>query len=316
MKIVLIGPGYSPIPPTGWGAVESLIWDYYENLKKRNVDVTIINEKNLHIVIKECNEMNPDIVHIMYDDYIVISPHLTCRKIYYSSHYAYITHPQFKTKYNYYYNNIFKRVIENQQYITIHAISKEIADIYKENGFQGTINVICNGAREDLFKYTNYPSKSDKSVYVAKIEFRKAQYKYQRIENIDFVGNYHDSPFQTSAKNYLGEWNKPTLYENLTNYANLILLSEGEADPLVVKEALVAGLGLVISECCSANLDLSKPFITVIPNDKLDDLKYISEKIAENRKYCIANREQIRNYGLQYFAWNSIVAKYLDQITK
>ena len=27
MKIVLIGPGIMPIPPTGWGAVEILVWD-------------------------------------------------------------------------------------------------------------------------------------------------------------------------------------------------------------------------------------------------------------------------------------------------
>ena len=27
MKVTLIGPGIMPIPPTGWGAVEILIWD-------------------------------------------------------------------------------------------------------------------------------------------------------------------------------------------------------------------------------------------------------------------------------------------------
>ena len=29
MNIALIGPGILPIPPNGWGAVESLIWDYF-----------------------------------------------------------------------------------------------------------------------------------------------------------------------------------------------------------------------------------------------------------------------------------------------
>ena len=28
MRLALIGPGIMPIPPDGWGAVESLIWDY------------------------------------------------------------------------------------------------------------------------------------------------------------------------------------------------------------------------------------------------------------------------------------------------
>lgn len=27
MKITLVGPGIMPIPPTGWGAVEILVWD-------------------------------------------------------------------------------------------------------------------------------------------------------------------------------------------------------------------------------------------------------------------------------------------------
>ena len=27
MKIAIVGPGIMPIPPTGWGAVEILIWD-------------------------------------------------------------------------------------------------------------------------------------------------------------------------------------------------------------------------------------------------------------------------------------------------
>ena len=34
MKIVLIGPGIMPIPPTGWGAVEILVWDTKIALEK------------------------------------------------------------------------------------------------------------------------------------------------------------------------------------------------------------------------------------------------------------------------------------------
>ena len=42
MKISIIGPA-TQIPPVGWGAVESLIWDYSVNLKKEGHDVDIIN---------------------------------------------------------------------------------------------------------------------------------------------------------------------------------------------------------------------------------------------------------------------------------
>jgi hypothetical protein len=108
----------------------------------------------------------------------------------------------------------------------------------------------------------------------------------------------------------LGEWDKPTLYNGLTDYANLILLSDGEADPLVVKEALIAGLGLVISECACANLDLSLSFITVIPNDKRADLNYVKREIIRNRIHSLKHRAEIREYGLSKFAWNAILDQY------
>jgi len=311
MKIVLIGPGIMTIPPKNWGAVESIVWDYYENLKKCNYEVYIVNNKNPNIMIQETDSYNPDVVHIMYDDYVFISPYLNCKRVYYTSHYAYITNPNFEETQQWYFNNIFRKVIENKDFIFINAISEEIKKIYIKYGFpENKINVICNGSREDLFRFSTTPKKSDKSIYIAKIEMRKAQYKYQSIPNIDFVGNFHNSSFDTNNPNYLGEWDKKTLYENMTDYGNLVLLSDGEADPLVVKEALIAGLGIVISECSCANLDLSKQFITIIPNEKLDDLEYIENKIIENRKYSIDNREEIRKYALENFAWEKVIDKY------
>ena len=35
--IVLIAPGCMPLPAPGWGAVERIVWDYYENLKKNKL---------------------------------------------------------------------------------------------------------------------------------------------------------------------------------------------------------------------------------------------------------------------------------------
>lgn len=315
MKIVLIAPGYKPFPPNGWGAVESIVWDYYQNLLKRGHEVHIVNTSNPNQIIVETNAIECDIVHIMYDDHIVVAPYLNkCSKIYYTSHYAYITHPDFASKYSSYFKNIFMKVVDYQRFITINAISDDIQHVYRKHGFAGKINVLCNGAREDCFRYSKDPQLSNKSAYVAKVEFRKGQHVYQGISNIDFIGNYHDSPFDTKSPNYLGEWDKPTLYNGLTDYANLILLSDGEADPLVIKEALIAGLGLVISECASANLDLSLPFITVIPNDKRTDLEFVRREIIKNRLASLKHREQIREYGLAKFGWNRIIDKYEELI--
>lgn len=314
MKIILIGPGGTSIPPYGWGAVESIVWDYYTELSKRGHHVIIINEPYYQYIIDQTNGENPDVVYIMFDDHIGIAPQIRCSRIFYTSHYAYITQEGFEEKQRGYYNGFFKQVIENQNYIVLNAISEEVLNVYIRNGFKGRSNIIHNGARADEFHYLESPIYPEKSIYVGKIEHRKSQYKYQRIEGVEFAGNYYDSPFDVSCPNYLGEWSKPDLYAKLTRYANLILLSDGEADPLVVKEALVAGLGVVVSECASANLDRSKPFITVIPNDRLNDIPFVTEQIKSNREMSVQMRSQIREYGETEFAWSTVVDRFLQKI--
>lgn len=314
MKILLVGPGGTSIPPNGWGAVESIVWDYNEELTKMGHTCIIVNDPNLNNVINIINNSEADVVYIMYDDHIVIVPYIKCSRIFYMSHYAYITQSGFQYLQQYYFQNIFKKVIEYQQYITLNAISKEILDVYRYHGYTGRSNVIHNGARSDLFHYLEQPDLPDKSVYIGKIENRKRQYKYQSINGIDFVGNLHNSTFNKNSSNYLGEWTKPMLYKNLTRYSNLILLSDGEADPLVVKEALIAGLGVVVSECASANLDRTLPFITVIPNEKLDDLAYVESEIVKNRNVSVSMRGQIREYGFTHFSWNVVIKRFLMKI--
>ena len=107
----------------------------------------------------------------------------------------------------------------------------------------------------------------------------------------------------------MGEWKKEVLYSTLTEYGNLVLLSDGEAHPLVVAEAFSAGLGVVLSEWATANLDLNKKFITVIPEDMIHQPKYIEHKIIENREYSIHNRKEILDYAKQ-FEWTRMLTDY------
>ena len=131
---------------------------------------------------------------------------------------------------------------------------------------------------------------------------------FQSIPSIWYAGNIADSRFDTS-KNYLGEWDKDTLYKDLTQYGNLVLLSDGEAHPLVCMEALSAGLGVVVCEWGRANLDTNKEFITIIPENKISDLEYVERKVVENREYAIKNREEILEYSKQ-FEWKEVLQKY------
>ncbi len=172
-----------------------------------------------------------------------------------------------------------------------------------------------NGVNGNSFRVSLNPKYPDRSIYLAKVDHRKRQFLFQQIDSLYYAGNIAEQRFDQS-KNYLGEWEKDHLYQNLTDYGNLVLLSDGEAHPLVCMEAFAAGLGVVVSEWATANLDLSKKFITVIPENKILDLEYVENKIIDNRKYSVNNRQEILDYAKE-FEWCRILKKYyLSNIQK
>ena len=102
----------------------------------------------------------------------------------------------------------------------------------------------------------------------------------------------------------------------MTDYGNLILLSDGEAHSLVLMEALAAGLGIVISQYATANLNLDKGFIDVIPENKIDDLEYIEKVIQKNREYSVLHRQEIFEYS-KTFEWSNIIkTHYIPNVEK
>lgn len=310
MKITLVGPGIMPIPPTGWGAVEILIWDTRNALKKLGHEVQIVNTRDPNQIINEINAFRPDFVHVHYDEFIGVYPYIQYPKVI-TSHFGYLERPEM---FGGYANiaNAFAQIKPN-----IFCLSDGIKNIYKilMNVPEENLYVTPNGVNCEAFRHTENPLYSDRSIYLAKIDYRKRQHLFQSIDSLWFAGNNADSRFNTS-KNYLGEWNKPTLHDQLTEYGNLVLLSDGEAHPLVCMEALSAGLGVVVTEWGKANLDQSKEFITIIPENKVDDIAYVEEKIIENRNYSIQNRKEILEYSKEFDWINIIQNHYLPNVER
>lgn len=310
MKICIVGPGIMPIPPTGWGAVEILIWDYKQTLEKLGHEVVIVNTRDQNEIVKQCNSHNPDFVHVQYDEFYKVCDFMQCKNVAITSHFGYLDQ---ENRYDGYYNVIMKGFV-NMRKSKIFALSPSIAEKYKKFGFdESRLKVVPNGVRDDLFKFQETCKYVDRSICLAKVESRKRQYLLHDINSLHFAGNIADSRY--NKNNYLGEWSKEHLYENLTDYANLVLLSDGEAHPLVCLEAMSAGLGLVLSEWATANLDLSLPFIDVIPESKISDKDYVESIIKSNREKSITMRNEIRQYVIDNFSWENIVKNhYLPNI--
>jgi hypothetical protein len=310
MKISIIGPGLMPIPPKGWGAVESLIWDMANALKDLGQEVQIINTTDGNKVLDAINEFNPDFVHINYDDFIVLYPHIKQPKAM-TSHFGYLERPDMMNGYV----NIFNKFQEMKP--NVFCLSEGIKNIYKvfSNFPEEKLFVTPNGVNVDAFNFKQEPEHPHRSMYLAKVDYRKRQHLFQNIDSLWFAGNIVDERYDTK-NNYLGEWSKEQLYKELTDYGNLVLLSDGEAHSLVIMEAFAAGLGVVISEYARANLDLDKKFITLIPEKKIKDIDYVEGQIIRNREYSIKHRDEIREYGKQ-FAWKKMLKEhYLPSIQK
>ncbi len=325
-RIMLVGTGTSDIPAVGWGAVEGIIWEYKTILAAKGYDVQIINEKgNINKMVRQILADIPDVLHIMYDDRIDIldiifnTPTLNTQqrdklhklRIIYTTHWAYL--PQiYKYETHPYYSNIFMKALKYKDKIDFFVISSDIANVYIKYGVsQQRIRVVKNGGSSKILYYP-CPQYNDRCIYLGKIDYRKRQYLFQGFKNIDFAGNIADERFNANRPNYLGEWTREEVFSKLSNYASCVLLSNGEADPLVVKEAMLAGCGVVVSQFAIANLDIMKPWICIIPENKITDFTYIKEQIEDNMRISVAMREEIREYALRNFLWDDIVSYYTE----
>lgn len=306
MKIALIGPGLMPIPPKNWGGVENFIWIYNLLLTQLGHKVVIFNTTDLKKVADDINDGNFDFIHLHYDEYArFFYKHLT-KPFCVTTHYGYINKPE---KWAWGYHSIHTDILNSPGII---ALSDKISKKYLDDGYKGKIYSLRVGTNVSDFKFNK--KGNGKALCLGKVEPRKkqaflAKYLDGKTE-IDFVGPIVDKEFKESGTcRYLGVWDKPKLYEYLTDYSCLVLFSDGEAAPAVVVEALSAGLSLIISDSASANLD-NKEFITILPDDT-EDIGVIADAINDQINNNDLRREQIRQYAKQKFDNKIIVDDYI-----
>lgn len=306
MKICFIGSGDIEIPPVGWGALETVIWNLNKELDKLKYETFIINEKNPNLILSTINKIKPDIVHLHYGKHWEIMPHIKCRKIITNHDESFLISKQF-------HESIVRKYLYDCEFFILTTWERDF--LLKIGISPLKIKVLPNGVDVNAFNFKIEPELPEASICLGKIDKRKNQAFIQSLNcGVYFVGQNTALEFNPLDEKYLGSWNRGQVYENLTNYTNLILTSELELQPLVCLEALSAGLGLVISEAAAQNLDASLPFITVIPQELIHHAEIVSSAISNNRDICHQiNREEIKNYANK-FDWSNIVQKYIKYL--
>jgi hypothetical protein len=302
-RLAIVGPGLLPIPPNGWGAVETLIHDQQEELSKAGVDVFVVNTREIHHIVNAVNDFNPDHVLIQYDVYFTIRPLLVCKDVYGISHYGLLA-DTLSTRDGI---RILGDIIQSG--ISVICLSPQILHSLKALGVpERKLAVLPNGLNLNLFVAHQKASGEPKAICLGKIEPRKRQNLLQRLsifENvkIDFVGQVGDDRgFDTTHSSYVGSWTRKEVIAKLPNYDVLVLLSTGEAHPLVVIEALASGLSVLVSPDAAANLDLRQPFIRVARLSEIEKKGYLSSVVTDLARASRANKPAITNYAKAKFS--------------
>lgn len=303
MKIQLISDGSLPVPPVGWGALERAVWNYKIYLEKVGHEVLITNYVESCKVLEDWRRFKPDVVHNhIGKHWEAMSLIYGCKKIVTNYGGEFLSHKPF-------YAHLASNFFKDCKLLMITDAEKEFYQ-----SFNLDVSVLPSGVDTTIFKPRLDNQKRNGSIYLGQINPRKKQALWQKM-GLDcyFAGNKADENFDYTQANYLGSWDHDQVCDNLPKFSNLVLLSQSELQPFVCLEALCSGLGLVISAPSVQSLDITKPWIDVIPDDRLEDIEYINNVIKNNRVVSDKHRSDIVEYSKE-FDWSNIIKKYLKAI--
>ena len=307
MRIMLISDGSLPVPPKGWGALERAVWNYKLELEKFNHEVLISNHQDSANVLKDWRNFKPDVVHNhLGKHWEATSLIYGCKKI--ITNYG----GAFENYKETFYKPIFSKFFRDCDLFLITDSEKEF---YDNMGLWLNSKVLVLPSGVDTSLFSPSEKEGSGSIYLGQINLRKKQALYQKLGiNCFFAGNPEDTSFNYSDPNYLGQWSHKQVVENLCKFNSLVLLSDFELQPFVCLEAMCSGLGLIRSKPASQSLDISKPWISLIPENKLNDIDYINSEIERINKIVPSYKDEIIEYG-KTFDWSNIIKKYIDLIS-
>ena len=323
LQILLVAHGNMKIPPNGWGAVESLIYEYYIQLARLGHVVTILNINNTDKIIEHISSTQYDYIHFHNDMLINIVDMLPpSTNIAITSHYPYI-HDSRKwndlgSGYDYgkYVMGPLVHYTRKNNKIHVCAVSQKDYDAFVSYGVPpASLSICLNGVNVERFAITETPNYPAKSICLAQVMKRKRQNLFCSLPNVVCVGKVNDPSMVPSKEQYLGEWSDEDKYRNLTEYGSAILLSDGEnGTPLSIKESLASGLGVVVSTAVSYELPNDWPWVRIVSESKLHDKEFIRKQCEDVQEISKSMRYVIRAYTKTLWDWSSLVPQYVDKL--
>jgi glycosyltransferase involved in cell wall biosynthesis len=275
LKVLIIAPGETSLPVVGWGAVEYIVMKHVKVLTDLGFHVIVLNSWHHRDWLRALS-MRPSFVVLHYDMFSIRWHHY--RRFFriptlVFSHFGYAAFPEF-------WNSTFRRSFNYfSKFEYIGCLNAEILKTFSALSPDSELILLPNGSEENEF--AQIPTiRFEKFVLIGKVEERKKQIEIvrslSRPDLVDFIGPIQDRRFASLSQNqqqcFLGEWDRDRIKSELPKYRGLILLSDAEADALVLHEALAAGIEVFVSKNSLGSQEVSQFVHLVHSVEELDQL--------------------------------------------
>lgn len=316
-NLLIIAPGDLSIPPVGWGAVETIINETIKTYELAGFEVSLLNSKSL-LTWFRAKTKSYDAILLHVDNYSRLA------KIFFNrtpivcvTHYGLILSP------NLWHDSYQKTIKGLKNLAAIGCLSPEIRKVLTSHINPEKLFISSNGSEFNpkIGRNLNGPF-----IYLGKVEERKRQFEmFKKLVDsgveVVFVGDIFDERVKSliesdsKAKEYFpGAWDRKTLSERLCEFRGLILISEGEADALVLYEAQMAGLPIFCNQRSIGAQNPELDWVSLInENFEPRDLLQLSKSVT-------SNPEVIAEYARTNYNWKyrneSLVNKLLDLVAE
>lgn len=305
--VLIVSAGNLSIPPSGWGAVERIISETVPYLALEFKSIMVLNSKHW----RDWRRVSKNDVSVIlcHDDATLKRarkwfPNVPIVAI---SHYGYLGMPN---KWHRSYKKVFDNLIFADALV---ALSNQCQAILKLYFPEKKIFLAPNGI--ETFNFTQHTQRK-RIAYVGKIESRKRQIEIARkFPNlpIDFIGPFQDKEIQNGvqalpgAARFLGNKNEEWLRENLGSYEIGMLMSESEADALVLYEYQAAGLKVLASQGAIGSQNSALPWIRIasLSNLEIQLIALRQDKTAPS---------EIADYSRKNYCWSDRIEPYIAAI--
>lgn len=300
-KLLIVAPGNMPIPTNGWGAVEIIVSETLDLYTAAGFDVWVLNSRN----IRKWREAKKTVFPVILSHSDIDNPRIRSNwpnaKIVGVSHYGLGAYPEKWDK-------GFQKILTGMKSCdVVVCLSKAVSNTFSKYIPLEKLLISPNGSAFE--SHCDLPGEINKIICLGKVEKRKKQFElWKSLKNsnlqITFAGPIVDERVAREierepklSNTFIGPISRENLVTELGKYTSLILISDGEADALVLYEAQLAGLPVLVTERSLGSQNPELDWICVISESPTP------EEIRSALSKVISSPSNITKYALENYNW-------------